>query len=309
MAELAATEPKSGRLRFNINDPQWLGLTLIAPTFGIVLGFLLFPFLYALVLSFMHYNLSNPNATAFIRIENYLELLTDRYFISAVQRTIVFSIVSVVLEVLLGISIAIVLDQKFRFQGLMRGLIILPWALPTVVNGIMWKWIYNADYGALNALLTQLGVLQEYQVWLADPNWAMALVIFANVWKETPFTVILVLAALQGIPAELYEAGKVDGTSAWQSLWHITLPLLRPVIMIAALLQVIWGFQTFDLIYIVTSGGPFNSTELVAYRLYLQTFKFFEFGYGSAMAYMVTLFLLIPAIFYIRSAYRNIVEY
>ena len=293
----------------DLDNPKLLGTLLTAPTLLLVLGFLVFPFFYALGLSLMNYNLSNPAANAFVGLRNYFKLFSDTYFLSSMARTVLFSLVSVLLEVTLGITMAIILDKKFVFRGLMRGLIILPWALPTVVNAIMWKWIYNAEYGALNALLTQLGILSEYKVWLADPVWAMGLVIFANVWKETPFIVLMVLAALQGIPSELYEAGRVDGTSAWQALWKITLPLLKPVIMVTALLEVIWSFQTFDLIYVVTSGGPFNSTELVAYRLYLQTFKFFNFGYGAAMAYMVTLIILIPAFFYIRSAYRNIVEY
>ena len=293
----------------DLDNPKWLGTLLTAPTLLLVLGFLLFPFLYALGLSLMNFNLSNPAANAFIGLRNYIKLFSDSYFLSSVARTVLFSVLSVLFEVTLGITFALVLDRKFALQGFMRGLIILPWALPTVVNAIMWKWIYNAEYGALNALLTQLGILSEYKVWLADPVWAMALVIFANVWKETPFIVLMALAALQGIPTTLYEAGRVDGASPWQTLWKITLPLLKPVIMVAALLEVIWSFQTFDLVYVITSGGPFNSTELVAYRLYLQTFKFFNFGYGSAMAYLVTLILLIPAFFYIRSAYRNIVEY
>jgi ABC-type sugar transport system permease subunit len=293
----------------DLDNPRLLGTLLTVPTLLVVVGFLLFPFLYALVLSLMNFNLTNPAANAFVGLSNYAKLFSDTYFLSAMTRTTLFSLVSVLVEVALGITIAIILNQKFVFQGFMRGLIILPWALPTVVNAIMWKWIYNAEYGALNAMLTQLGVMSEYKAWLADPIWAMALVIFANIWKETPFVVLMALAALQGIPAELYEAGRVDGASNWQALWRITLPLLKPIIMVAALLEVIWSFQTFDLVYVITSGGPFGSTELIAYRLYLQTFKFLNFGYGAAMAYMVTLILLIPAFFYIRSAYRNIVEY
>jgi len=257
----------------------------------------------------MNYNLTNPAANALVGLKNYIKLLSDAYFVSSVGRTILFSVSSAIFQIILGAAIALALDQKFHLQGFMRGLIILPWALPTVVNGIMWKWIYNGDYGALNALLTQLGILKEYKVWLVDPTWAMGLVIFANVWKEAPFIAIMVLAALQGIPPELYEAGKVDGASSWQNLWQITLPLLKPVLMVCGLLEIIWGFQTFDLIYIVTNGGPYNSTELVSYRIYLQTFKFFQFGYGSAMAYLVSLVIFIPAFFYIRSAYKNIVQY
>ncbi len=185
---------------------------------------------------------------------------------------------------------------------------ILPWAMPSIVNAAMWKWIYNADYGALNALLTQLHLIDSYRVWLADPTWATILIILANVWKEIPFTVILVLAALQAIPEDLYEAARVDGASAWRSFWHITLPLISPVLMVAAMLQFIWGFQTFELVYVTTGGGPFSTTELTTLRIYATTFRSLRFGYGAAMAYLTSLVILIPAVFYVRSAYRRVVE-
>ena len=137
----------------------------------------------------------------------------------------------------------------------------------------------------------------------------MALLILANIWKETPFTVLLTLAALQTIPPDLYEAARVDGASAWQIFTHITLRLLLPVLMIAGMLQFIWGFQTFELAYIITGGGPFSSTEMVSLRVYGQTFRSLRFGYGAAMAYLTSLFILIPAIFYVRAANRSVVEY
>jgi ABC-type sugar transport system permease subunit len=181
--------------------------------------------------------------------------------------------------------------------------------VPSIVNAAMWQWIYNADYGALNALLTQLGLIDSYQVWLADPTAAMALIILAKVWKETPFTVLLVLAALQGIPDDIYDAAKVDGASAWERFARITLRLLVPVIMIIGFLQLIWNFQAFEVVYIVTRGGPAGATELISLRIYTQTFRSLRFGYGASIAYLTGLIILVPAIFYIRTAYRNIVEY
>jgi ABC-type sugar transport system permease subunit len=173
----------------------------------------------------------------------------------------------------------------------------------------MWQWIYNADYGALNALLTQLGLMTEYKIWLADPFASMALIILANVWKETPFTVLLVLAALQGIPTDIYEAAKVDGASAVRQFFHITLRMLIPVIMVVGFLQTLWSFQTFELVSIITGGGPASSTEVLSLRIYAQTFRSLRFGYGASIAYLTGLIILVPAIFYIRTAYRNIVEY
>lgn len=294
---------------FNINNPRILGLIFMAPTMLAVFWFLAVPLIVSMGLSFMRHSPRNPHLNGFIGLRNYIQLLGDEYVMNAIWRTALFSFVSVFFEIILGLGVALILDQKFKGRGLMRAIIILPWALPSIVNGVMWRWIYNADYGALNALLTQLGLMGGYKAWLADSFWAMAGVILANVWKETPFTVIMVLASLQGIPTELYEAARVDGATAWQSLRRITLPLLTPVLMICALLQVIWSFQTFDLIYVVTAGGPYGSTEIISYRIYLQVFKFLKFGYGSAMAYLASIILLIPSIFYIRAAYRNIVEY
>ena len=295
--------------RASLNNQAWLGLTLIVPTLVVVFGVVLIPFVSSSILSLYRRDLSRPHWDAFVALGNYLQLLQDDRFLNSFKATATFSFSSVILELLLGVAIALVLNQHFKGRGFVRGLIILPWALPSIVNAAMWDWIYNADYGALNALLTQLGLLDKYQIWLADPHAAMALIILANVWKETPFTTLLVLAALQGIPEDLYDAAKVDGASAWQRLIYITLRLLVPVIMIAGLLQLIWGFQTFELVYIITGGGPFSSTELVPLRIYAQTFRSLRFGYGASMAYLTSLIVFVPAVFYIRTAYRSIVEY
>jgi ABC-type sugar transport system permease subunit len=304
----AIAKEKRGR-RLALKGEDWFGISLILPALIAVFSIVMVPFISSLILSFYNRDLSRPQFNAFIGLKNYINLLSDARFLNSLQVTTVFALVSVVIEVALAIGIATVLNQAFRGRGFVRGLIILPWALPSVVNAAMWKWIFNADYGALNALLTQLGIIDQYHVWLAEPKAAMSLLILANVWKETPFATLLFLAALQAIPDEFYEAARVDGASGWQQFTYITLRLLLPTILIAGLLQIIWGFQTFELAYLVTGGGPFSSTELISLRIYAQTFRSLRFGYGAAMAYLTSLFLLIPAIFYIRAAYRSIVEY
>jgi len=273
-----------------------------------IFGVVLLPLLNSLWLSFQQHDLSRPQEDAFIWLGNYINLLHDPRYLNSLQATLKFSLISVIIELVLGVAIALVLNQEFRGRGFVRGLMILPWALPSIVNAAMWKWIYNADYGALNALLSQLHLIDHYKVWLAEPFSAMALIILANVWKETPFTVILILAALQTIPDDLYEASRVDGATEWQAFLKITLPLILPVLMIAGLLQFIWGFQTFELIYVVTGGGPFSSTEMTNLRVYATTFRSLRFGYGAAMAYLTSLIIFIPAVVYIRSAYRKVVE-
>ncbi len=291
------------------NNSRYLGILLTIPSLVAIFGILLIPFINSFSLSLYQRDLSRPHLDAFVGIGNYTKLLQDPRYLNSFLITLTFSFVSVIFELILGIGIALVLHQRYKGVGIARGLIILPWAMPSIVNAAMWKWIYNADYGALNAFLHQLGLIDHYQIWLANPKAALALIILANVWKETPFTTILVLAALQSIPSELYEAAKVDGASAWQRFFYITLRLILPVVMVAALLQTIWGFQTFELAYIITGGGPFSSTELITLRIYAQTFRSLRFGYGAAMAYFTSLVLMIPAVFYIRAAYRAIVEY
>jgi ABC-type sugar transport system permease subunit len=290
------------------DDPRTLGLLLVAPAMLAIFGVVLFPMFNSLWLSLQRHDLSRPQEDAFIWFRNYSDLLHDPRYLNSLLATLKFSLFSVVIELTLGVAIAMTLNQNFRGRGFVRGLMILPWAMPSIVNAAMWKWIYNADYGALNALLSQLHIISHYHVWLAEPTTAMALIILANVWKETPFTVILALAALQTIPDDLYEASRVDGATEWQTFLRISLPLMMPVIMIAGLLQFIWGFQTFELIYIVTGGGPFSSTEMTNLRVYATTFRSLRFGYGAAMAYLTSLIIFIPVVLYIRSAYRKVVE-
>jgi multiple sugar transport system permease protein len=294
---------------FTMDEPRRLGITLVMPSLIIVFGFLLFPFLYSLVLSLMNYDLARPQGNGFIGLQNYFRLTQDKYFLNSVIVTLMFSFISVILEIVLGVAIALVMNQRFKGRGILRALIIIPWALPSIVNASMWSWILNANYGALNALLSQLGILHAYKPWIAEPVWAMAMIILSNVWKETPFTIILVLAALQGIPPHLREAAVVDGAGAVRRFFRIYLPMIAQIVMICALLQVIWSLlHTFELVYVITRGGPFNSTDIIPMRIYWQTFKGLRFGYGAAMAYLAAIVLLIPAIFYIRSAYRTTVE-
>ncbi len=296
--------------RTSIFDNQkTLGWILSLPALIAILAIVLIPMIQSLGQSFLEKDLARPQNNGFIALLNYINLLKDARYLHSIWATFRFSFVSVIFELILGVFIAVVLNEKFVGRGFVRGIMILPWAMPSIVNAAMWKWIYNADYGALNALLTQTEIIHQYQIWLADPTWATILVILANVWKEAPFVVLMVLAGLQTIPDDLYEAANVDGSSFWQSFWNITLPLVLPVIMIVSMLEFIWGFQTFELITIVTGGGPFSVTEMVTLRVYAMTFRSLRFGYGSAMAYLTSLVIMIPVIFYIRSAYKKIEEY
>ncbi len=284
------------------------GLALATPALIAILAVVALPLMNALILSFQQKDLARPYNDAFIGLDNYARLATDARFLNSLRATTFFSVTSVLIEIPLAIAIAIVLSKAFKGRWFARAVIILPWALPAVVAASMWKWIYNADFGVLNAVLQQLGLIDEYQVWLADPNWAMGLIIFSNVWKETPLVVLLVLGSLMAVPNVLYEAAKIDGATAWQRFRYVTFPLILPIVMVAGLLQLIWGFQTFEIPQIITGGGPASSTELISLRIYTQTFRSLRFGVGAAMAYSVAILLLIPAIVYIRRAAKSIVD-
>ncbi|HOX31555.1 MAG TPA: sugar ABC transporter permease [Spirochaetales bacterium] len=277
-----------------------LAFVLLAPALAVIAGVLVYPMLSSLGLSFTDLKLTDPRSGRFIGLGNYGSAFRDPLFWESLRRTVIFALSTVLAETSLGVALALLLNQRFFGRGFVRGLVILPWALPYVVNGIMWKWIFDANYGAFNAALTQLGIIGGYRIWLGDPAAAMALVIFANVWKETPVAILLALAALQSIPRDIYEAAEIDGSGKLRSFARITLPLLRPIVMSLVVIKTIWALKEFDLIYVMTKGGPANGTNMFSYYIYQHSFQFLNFGYGSALAYLLTLLAIAMSVAYMK---------
>lgn len=290
---------KHNKLESFFDTGNSLAYTLLVPSLVVIFGVMLYPILYSFVISFSEVVFSN-NTITFVGLKNYIEMFSDTYFLNSIGITVYFSIVTVAAEIVLGIGMAMVLNQEFRGRGFVRGIMILPWALPSVVNAIMWKWIYDSNYGALNAALSQLHLIDGYQLWLSDPASALNLMIYANIWKETPYVVLLTIAALSNIPSELYESARVDGANSWVAFWRITLPMIRPVVLILAITKTIWALQTFELVLILTGGGPANGTQLITFFIHKNTFKFQDFGYGSAMAYFLTIITFVLSFIYIK---------
>ncbi len=219
----------------------------------------------------------------FIGLENYFFLVRDARFWNAAGNTAYFTALSVSLEVLLGLGVAVLLNRAFRMRGLIRAVVILPWAIPTVVSARMWEWIYNTDFGVLNYLLgTDVN-------WLGSPVWALHAAVFMDVWKTMPFVAVLLTAGLQVIPADIYRAAKVDGASAWAVFRRITLPLLTPVILVVLVFRTLDAFRVFDSVYVLTGGGPANTTETLSIYAYKVLFQTMQFGYGSALSVVVFL--------------------
>lgn len=294
------------RKTFNLETNQTLlAVLLILPSIVLTLGLVLLPIVNTLQLSFTDTNLARPDKTEFIGFENYINHLTDDFFWDSVGRTLYFTVVSVGLEVILGIGIALLIAQKLKGWRLLRLAIIIPWAIPTIVNATIWRWIFNADYGALNGLLLQLGLIDSYVTWLGAPWRAMNLVILADIWHSVPFVVLIISAALAGLPKDLYDAASIDGANSWQRFLRVTIPLIRPALMVILVIRTVEAFRVFDIVYTMTRGGPVNGTMVISFLTYEESFRFLKMGSGSALSFLVSLFILIMAVVYIRALYTE----
>lgn len=287
-----------------------LGLFMLAPMVIVLLLVVAYPLADSFWLSLHRMNLTRPDqGTPFIGLENYLYAFRQPAFWYAIQRTMYFTIISVGLELVLGILFAVLLNEHFRGNLPARLAMIFPWALLTVANGVLWAWILNPTYGVLNGILVGLGIFSEPKQWLSDTFWTMNVIILADAWKTVPNMTLLLLAGLQPISHDLYEAAEVDGASRWQKLWRITLPLLRPVILVSIALRTIGAFRVFDIIYVLTgNGGPADSTKVIAFYNYDQAFRFLFFGYGAAISWLITAFMLILIVIYIRLLRTEVAE-
>jgi len=284
---------------------EWTAYLFISPTLILFLIFTVFAVIYSLYLSFQEWNILDPTMT-YIGLENYERLLTDRRFHQAVFNTIYYTAASVPLTMIAGLSIALLLNNRIRLRGIFRTLYYLPTITPLVVSAIIWKWLYQGDYGLINYYLIQLGVIQRPLLWLADPNLAMPSVILMSIWGGAGYHMVIYLAGLQAIPEEFYDAAKVDGASGVQRLRHITLPLLTPTTLFLFVTSAIGSFQIFAQIYIMTSGGPLNRTSTVGYYLYEKAFQHFDMGYASAIAYALFAMILVFTLVQLRLMRKDI---
>jgi multiple sugar transport system permease protein len=281
----------------SINSQEKLtGWLLLIPALLILLLVFIYPIGRALWLSFFTENLGTQLNPVFSGIGNYQRMLGDRRFWQTMGNTTLFTVVSVFLELLLGLAIALVLNQSFRGRGIVRTIAIIPWALPTAVMGLAWAWIFNDQFGVVNDILQRLGLIDTGINWLGEPSLAMVALIIADVWKTTPFISIILLAGLQSISQDLYEAHAMDGANYWQSFYQITLPLLLPQILIALLFRFAQAFGIFDLVQVMTGGGPAGATETVSIYIYSMVMRYLDFGYGAALVVVTFLLLVLVVI-------------
>ncbi|MFL6596144.1 MAG: carbohydrate ABC transporter permease, partial [Chthoniobacterales bacterium] len=243
---------------------QSFGALLISPAAAFVFCIALYPIVRVLWLSFFAQNLGTSLEPKFVGIDNYVRLANDGHFFATVRTTLFFTLVSVAIELVLGLGFALLLNHEFRGRAIARAAMLVPWALPTAVLAWAWSWIFNDQFGVMNDFLHRVGLLVRPIAWLGTGSTALIAVIFADVWKTAPFVMIILLAGLQNIPGELHEAAAIDGASMWQHFRFITLPLLLPSIMVALLFRAIQSFGIFDLIFVMTGGGPGGATETLA---------------------------------------------
>ena len=284
-----------------MSSDRRLAWLFVIPALATVVLIALFPLAWTLWESLHLHDLRMPwLGKPFVGLANYAEILGDGRFWAAMGHTLFFTVTTVALELLLGLFLALAMNQTFRGRGLVRAAVLVPWAIPTVVAALLWRFIFDSQAGIANALLVDLGILDEPLVWFIRATTAWVPIILADVWKTTPFVALLLLAGLQNISADLYEAASVDGASrAWQ-LWHITLPLLKPAVLVALIFRTLDAFRVFDLIYVLTGGGPGTSTEPIALYTFNTLLQNLRFGYGSALSVVIFLVTFLLALLYIR---------
>jgi len=263
-------------------------------------GTVFFPILKAIHMSLYRNVLSRPQEYRFIGLGNYARMLNDPTFWITLKNSLVWVVCSVGFQFVLGFGVALLLNAEFKSRTICRTLNLLPWIIPGVVVGLVWEYLYQPNYGPINDILRRVGLLQVPIAWLSDPVYAMGAVIFANIWRGIPFFSIMILAGLQAIPDEVYEAATVDGASVTQRFWHVTLPLLRPIIVVATATRIIWTFNYADLIFVMTNGGPANATQITSSYTLLSAYTDLDFGYAATLSVVLLVIMLVFTALYLR---------
>jgi ABC-type sugar transport system permease subunit len=279
-----------------------MGLWFTAPAIIVLLTVLAYPIVASFVLSFQRIRFAGQGLTyEFNGLNNYAELLKNQLFRESLFRSIYFTLVEVLAVTILALLVALMLNHPLGRHAFFRVVLLVPWALAPVANAVLWKWIYNANYGILNTILLGLGLVDQNIIWLGSPWLALNMILLADVWKAVPFIALLLLAGLQNIPTYLYKAARLDGANTWQQFVHVTLPGIKTSLVISIVLQSIWALKVFDLIYVLTHGSPADSTVLLNYLSWRETFSNLDIGYGAAIANVLFVLMFLLALSYIRA--------
>jgi multiple sugar transport system permease protein len=303
MASIAEVKRLPVRPRANrfLKSEALTGYSLISPAVFLMLVLLAYPFALAVYISLTDRILGEPGKLIWLR--NFIKLLQDSLFLQTVWNSFIYTASTVLLKMILGIILALLLNQEIPHRNLVRGALLLPWIVPTSLSVLTWLWMFDSLFSVVNYILLGLGLISRKIPWLGDPFWAMVSVIIVNTWRGLPFFAISFLAGLMTIPRELYEAAETDGARGFRKFWHITLPLLQPVIAVVVLFSTIWTFADFQIVYILTHGGPINATQIFATMAYDVALVAGRIGEGSAISlflFPALLFVIILMLRYLR---------
>lgn len=292
---------RSIQLRIDRISESKTAFTYLVPSIVLIFFTIIFPMIYAFIMSFMETSFVAGNLTYdFVWFANYLKLLSDPRIPTILANTIIFTVVSVLGTLIMAFAISLTIHHGAWGTWFFKRLFLIPWALSNVVNALMWQWMYSAQNGIFNEILLSIGVIDESIMWLNNEATALGALIIADIWKSTPFAALLILAALQSIPKELYDASKVDGAGAIAQFRNIVLPTIKPVLLVVLTIQTMWTLRVYDLIAVLTNGGPVDSTMVINVYAYNQAFRYQDIGYGSALAYVITFITLCITVLYVR---------
>ncbi|MCD6317564.1 sugar ABC transporter permease [Candidatus Aerophobetes bacterium] len=280
-----------------------IGYILLLPSLLFLLVIIIYPLVYSLYLSFTDFTFGKP-FTFFVGLGNYQDIFHDEYFFNSLTVTAKFTFLTVSTEFILGLGVALLLTRRFKGRTFIRTTMLAPMMITPVVVGIIWRLLFQPDFTILNYILSIFKI--PGPLWLQEHNWALISVAIADIWQWTPFFILILTSGLVSLPQEPIEAAWVDGASRSQTFWYISLPLLKPLISVALLLRIIDSFRTYDLVYVMTYGGPGTATELLSYRIWKEGFVFQRLGYAAAMSYIMVFVLTILSLILIRSIRRRI---
>lgn len=283
---------------------KWLSVVFLAPALIFLLFTNVYPLLYSLRLSFYSWNMMVPlSVPKFVGLDNYTDMASDPVFLIAVKQTLIFVIAAVSIEFLIGMGLALLATSRVKAMGVIRTVLLVPLMMTPVVAGILWRTIYHPQYGVVNWLIGLVGI--PPQAWLGNPNQALPAVIAVEVWQQLPVVIFVLAAGIQSLPTDLYKAAEVDGSSMWQTFRYITLPLLKPVIIVILMLRIMDAFKIFDIIYMLTYGGPGRQTEVMSMLIYKQGLKYFQVGEAAAMSWVFLLAIFVISLYFIRQLLRG----
>lgn len=290
-----------------IRAKEKMGYIFLIPSLILIAVLVLYPVFETIRLSFFNYRIQTMAlGETFIGLDNFKQILSDSEFFTSLKFTLIFTVVAVSLETIIGMLFALIMNQKIPGQGIIRTAVLVPWAIPTIISGLMWKFMYSQQYGVINYILKTLKIITQDLPWLSDAQLAVVATIIADVWKTTPYMSLLILSGLQTIPPQMYEAAAIDGASRIQRFFRITIPLIKPVLSVAILFRTLATFRIYALISVLTSGGPANATQSLSLYTIKTYFNYGNLGYGAALATVTFIISLVISMFFLDSLKRKL---